>query len=112
MCFFYAFVIYRMECICSIMAKANIFSKLVQTKDVSYSLGNGETIELTLGTLTLRDIAEIEDMEEKDAKFEIILRSLIGDIPDVTTDDIMNIPMMIVESLINDICEFNGIDDK
>jgi len=96
------------------MAKANkqMFGMLVQTKDVEYDLGSGETLELTLNNLLLRDIAEIEDMDEKDAKFELILRSLIKGIPELTTDDIMGIPMVIVEDLINDICEFNGIDGE
>jgi len=96
------------------MAKANkqMFGMLVQAKDVEYDLGSGETLELTLNNLLLRDIAEIEDMDEKDAKFELILRSLIKGIPELTTDDIMGIPMVIVEDLINDICEFNGIDGE
>jgi hypothetical protein len=94
------------------MAKANkaVFAQLTQKKDVSYPLGNGDTLDITLNTLKLRDIAEIEGMSETDAKYEIILRSVIGELPDIDMDDIMNIPMFIVEDLINDICEFNGID--
>lgn len=94
------------------MSKANksMFAELVQTKDMSYDLGNGETLELTINSLKLGDIVAIEELEGTKDKFQIILRSLTGDIPDLTIDDVMNIPMIVVEDMINDICEFNGID--
>lgn len=94
------------------MAKANksVFATLKRTKEVTYDIGNGETLELELNTLTLGDIVDIEEFTGTREKFEIILRSLKGAIPDLTLDDVMNIPVMIVEKLVDDICEFNGIE--
>lgn len=104
--------LYIISRILSIMAKANksVFSTLTRNKDVTYPIGNGETLEITLNTLSLGDIVDIEEMSGSKEKFEIILRSLTGAIPDLTLDDVMNIPVGIVEELIDDICEFNGID--
>jgi len=94
------------------MAKANksLFSELSRSKEVSYEYGEGETLEITLNTLKLGDIVDIEEFTGSREKFEIILRSLTGEIPDLTLDDVMNIPVSIVEQLMDDICEFNGID--
>jgi len=91
-------------------ATKSIFAQLGRFKDLSYDIGDGETLEVRINTLTLGDIVDIDNMEEGSKELELIVRSVQKSIPDITADDIRELPLSITQPLVEDICEFNGIE--
>jgi hypothetical protein len=96
-----------------VKATKNVFATLGRFKDVSIpfvdSNGNNEVLEIRLNNLKLGDVVDIDGMNEGQ-ELELIRASLIKSIPDITEDDIKELPLDITKPLVDAICEFNDID--
>lgn len=86
----------------------SIFENLSKTQTNTYNIGNGESITITIDSLALGDIAEI-DMTNVTQRLELILRSIARAHPDESIDTIKLIPLLVARPLTEDIFRFNGM---
>jgi hypothetical protein len=89
------------------MAKS-IFENLSKVRTDIYDIGNNNTMEITINTLALGDIAEI-DMTNATERLQLILRSINGAHPDETIESVKLIPLSVAEKLTENIFNFNGM---
>ena len=86
----------------------SIFENLSKVRTDTYVIGDGEKMDITIRTLSVGDIADI-DLSDVNQKLELILKSVIGSHPDETIETIKDIPIYVAEPLTQNIFEFNGM---
>lgn len=90
-------------------ANKSTFAALKRTDTITIEFGDN-TIEFDINTVKVRDIVYIENQDNIEDRFELIRLSLVGSIPDITLDDVLDMPMSVAEQLIKGICELNDIE--
>ena len=93
------------------MSKANksTFAALKSTDTVEVEF-DGESIEFEINSVKVKDIVAIESSDNLEDRFELIEKSLVDSIPDITLEDVLQLPISVAEKLIKGICELNDID--
>lgn len=93
------------------MSKANkaTFAALKSTAIVDIEF-DGKQIEFEINSVKIKDIVAIESSDNVEDRFELIRLSLIKSIPDITLEDVLELPISVGEKLIKAICELNDID--
>ena len=93
------------------MSKANksTFAALKATDTIEVEFG-GEYIEFEINSVKVKDIVAIESSENIEDRFELIKMSLVDSIPDITLEDVLQLPISVAEKLIKGICKLNDID--
>lgn len=93
------------------MSKANkgTFAALKATDTITVEF-DGDSIEFDINSVKVKDIVAIESSENIEDRFELIKMSLVDSIPDITLEDVLQLPITVAEKLIKGICELNDID--
>jgi hypothetical protein len=93
------------------MVKANksTFAALKRTDTITIEFGE-DIVEFDINTVKVSDIVYIENQDNIEDRFELIRRSLIDSIPDITMEDVLSMPISVAEQLIKGICELNDIE--
>jgi len=89
----------------------SMFDGLDSEKVVKIPLKNGEELEITISTLSTRTVASVQGMKDTaKAAFKIVYESIKENHPDETLETVSKIPLYVIEPLLKEILEFNGID--
>ena len=93
------------------MSKANksTFAALKRTDSITIDFGD-EPVEFDINSVKVKDIVAIESSDNIEDRFELIKMSLVDSIPDITLEDVLELPITVAEKLIKGICELNDID--
>lgn len=89
----------------------SLFDGLESEKVVVIPLKNGEDLEVTITTLSTRTVSLVEGMKDT-AKgvYKLVYESIKDNHPDETLETVSKIPVYVIEPLLREILEFNGID--
>ncbi len=89
----------------------SMFDGLDSEKVVKIPLKNGDELEITISTLSTRTVARVQGMKDPaKAAFTLVYESIKDNHPEETLETVSKIPLYVIEPLLKEILEFNGID--